>query len=191
MGNWNKPYLAGLGIFCGAMVLSLPRRGTTSGTILLAVAIVAALIVVITFVLQRRLCSVVDNARAHRPDAVVIPAYTTGEMIDLGLSVGASVQGWMAQGGNPIAVAVSPEQIEVWSGREAEPRWVVLRTAIQEIDLFTGVYGARGIDVVGVRAAAGGLLFVPAYQPLRNMGGSDVRGLQRAMTELGGPVRVP
>lgn len=190
MGKWNRPSLLGAGLFCVATGLALSRRGTTVGTMLMAVAVVIALGMLIAFVLHRRLCRAVENARERRPDAVVIPAYTTGEMVELGHSVGASVQGWMSQGGNPIAIAVRAERIEVWSGREPEPRWSVARADIEEIDLFTSVYGARGVDVLGVRAAAGGLLFVPAYRPLRNMGGSDPSGLQRALQDLGGPVRV-
>lgn len=115
-----------------------------------------------------------------------MPAYTTGEMIDLALQAGASARGWMVQGGNPVAIVVRPELIEVWSGREGEPRWSIPRSTIQEVGTFSGTFGARSVDVAGVRADGGGLLVIPAYQPVRNMGGSDARGLDQAVRALAG-----
>lgn len=185
MKSWNTPYLAGLGIFAGSAVLGIARRGTSSGVVLLSVAGVVGIIIIVVAVTQRRLGREVDNAAQRRPGAVVIPAYTTGEMIDLGLQAGASVKGWRAQGGNPAAIVVAPEGIEVWSGREPEPRWTLPRAEIQEVGLFSGTFGAREIGVAGVSAAHGGLMFVPAYRPLRNMGGADEPGLERALSELG------
>lgn len=180
----NKPYLAGLGIFCGAMVLGVIRRGTTLGNVLIAVAVTAALIMVITAVLQWRLARVVRNAGVRRPGAAVIPAYITGEQIELAVYAGAKVSGWMAQGGNAVAVTVSPDAIELWSGTEPEPRISIAPRNVLDVGVFSAAYGARDVPAVGVRTEQGGLMVVPAYRRVRNMGGPDAPGTERALATL-------
>ncbi len=144
---------------------------------------------ILSFVVLRSVL-VKRGAARHRPAALVIPAYTTGDLVDFVAKAGLSSHKWGGDGGTPIAVSVSDECVELWSGSEDEPRISLPRAEIGSAAVVSGEFGRkfgqpRTMRVIGLRTSIGILKFVPAYRSIRNTFGSTPTGLDRAISELG------
>ncbi len=190
----NRSYFLGLLGFTIFAILGIIKKGTTVGFILIAVAVVILICIPVVIALLRRLSSTVENAATHRPDAQIIPAYATGESRSLAAALGDPGKGWRSQGGNPLAIAVSADRVEIWIRKETTPRVSLATNRFTYVGVVQGQYGNRNVDTVAIFTEAGtdqdgeiyvgGVLFVPAYRPLRNMGGSDAAGITRAFEVL-------
>jgi hypothetical protein len=168
------------------LVLTVRRDGVGDATLWIALAIVLLICVVTVTVMLGRSGRVAANARQNRPDVVVIPAYSTAEAADEAATYAAPVPGLMGTGGSPMALVVTGARIEVWAGRRStSPSWVLRRPA--DATVVKAVYGTRSVDALSLTDGTGSVTVVPAYRPLRAMGGSSAEDLRRAVAEVGAP----
>lgn len=162
------------------------REGRSEAvTIWIALLVVAAIVVVTLSVVTRRAGACAANAARNRPGAVVVPGFTTVEMTDIARHQGASARGWMPMGGSPVAVVVTPTELEVWGRKDAGPRWVVQRTT-GGVTSNKAVFGNREVDAVWAHDGLAALVLVPAYRPLRAVAGWASADVDRAVGELTG-----
>ena len=129
------------------------------------------------------------NAQEYCPNATIIPAFTTREMLDLGYA-GVPIRGWTHRGGSGIAVAVFPDRFELWARRGKTPRWVIPRAEVQEMGFAEATLALRTVDSVGMVVGGHRMLFIPAYKPFKALLRSSAPGMEQALQELGGPVGV-
>ncbi|GAA4720573.1 hypothetical protein APR04_001661 [Promicromonospora umidemergens] len=166
------------------LVLTVQRDGLGDSTLWIALVIVLVICGITVAVMLRRSSAVVSNARQNRTDVVVVPAYSTGEAADEAASFANAVPGLMSTGGSPMALVVTEALVEVWAGRRSTaPSWTLRRPA--EATVVKAVYGTRSVDALHLSDGSASVTVVPAYSPLRAMGGSGKEDLRRAITEVG------
>lgn len=155
--------------------------GTTFWTALVIVLLICGVAVAVVL---GRSAGVATNARQNRPDVVVIPVYSTAEAADEAASFANAVPGLMGTGGSPMALVVTGAQIEVWAGRRSTaPSWTLRRPA--DATVQQAVYGTRSVDALHLSDGRMSVTVVPAYSPLRAMGGGSEKDLRRALAEVG------
>ena len=166
------------------LVLTVQRDGLGDATLWIALVIVLAICGVTIAVVLGRSAGVAANARQNRPDVVVVPVYSTGEAADEAASFANAVPSLMGTGGSPMALVVTGAQIEVWAGRRSTaPSWTLRRPA--DVTVVRAVYGTRSVDALHLSDGSASATVVPAYSPLRAMGGSSKEDLRRAVAEVG------
>lgn len=175
-----------IGLFCGTLALGLYRTGTT-GTVFLSIAAFLAVVLLAMWISARPLNAVIRHARRMRPTSAIVPAYTTAEMIDLALACGASISGWPANGGAPVALTVTNTALELWSGTEVEPRMVLPRDGATKTTIVMATYNSKTVQALGIRSASSALMLIPAYKPAYNKTRPDTAGLQTALATLRRP----
>lgn len=165
------------------LVLTIQRDGIGDSSLWIALLIVLVICGITVAVMLGRSKRVATNARQGRQDVVVIPAYSTAESAEEAGAYANKVPGLMGMGGSPLALVAAPGQIEVWAGRRSTaPAWIVRRPA--QAGVVQAVYGTRTIDALKVSDGATSATVIPAYSPLRAMGGSGKEDLQRAVAEV-------
>ncbi|MCK0118035.1 hypothetical protein MWU57_13430 [Isoptericola sp. S6320L] len=167
------------------LVLDLRSGDTEAATVWIALLVVLAIVAVTLLVVVRRVTACARHAARHRPGSVVVPGFTTAEMPDIARHQGATARGWMTMGGSPVAVVVTPTELEVWGRRDDAPRWVVQRTPDGVTD-GPAVYGGREVPAVWAHDGLAAVVFVPAYRPLRATAGTVGTDISRAVAELSG-----
>lgn len=166
------------------LVITVQRDGLGDSTLWIALVIVLLICGVTVAVMLGRSAGVAANARQNRPDVAVIPAYSTAEAADEAASYAGTPRGLMGVGGSPMALVVTSAQIEVWAGRRsAAPTWTLRRPA--DATVVQAVYGSRSVDALHLSDGSASVTVVPAYSPLRAMGGSSKEDLRRAVAEVG------
>lgn len=166
------------------LVLTVQRDGLGDSTLWIALVIVLLICGVTVAVLLGRAAGVAANARQNRPDVVVIPVYSTGEAADQAATYARRAPGLMGTGGSPMALVVTGTAVEVWAGRRSTaPSWTLRRPANAAV--VKAVYGTRSVDALSLSDGAASVTVVPAYSPLRAMGGSSKEDLRRALAEVG------
>lgn len=170
------------------LVVTVQRDGIGDSTLWIALLVVLVICGITVAVVVSRSSRVAANARRGRPDVVVVPAYSTAETSEEAAAHANVVPGLMGMGGSPMALVVLPDEVEVWAGgRGTAPSWTVRRPADARVG--RAVYGTRTIDALHVSDGRTSVTVVPAYSPLRAMGGSGKEDLRRAVAEIsaGGP----
>jgi hypothetical protein len=166
------------------LVLTVQRDGLGDATLWIALVIVLVICGITVTVMLGRSAGVAANARQNRPDVVVIPVYSTAEAADQAAAFGNPAPGLMGMGGSPMALVVTRAEIEVWAGRRSTaPSWTVRRPA--DATVAQAVYGTRSVDALSLSDGSTAVTVVPAYSPLRAMGGSSKEDLRRAVAEVG------
>ncbi|WP_275004464.1 hypothetical protein [Promicromonospora iranensis] len=183
----KKIWIGALVVFALAaalrLFLTIQRDGLGDATLWIALAVVLVICGITVAVMIGRSSRVASHARQGRPDAVVIPAYSTAEAADEAGSFAHAPPGLMGMGGSPMALVVTAGQVEVWAGRRSTaPSWTVQRPA--DAGVVQAVYGSRTIDALRVSDGRTSATVVPAYNALRAMGGSGKEDLRRAITEI-------
>ncbi|MGC5167665.1 hypothetical protein [Luteimicrobium sp. DT211] len=171
------------------LAVQVGRDGSDAAVWVIAVLVVALVVVVTVAVVLRRIGALARRVARRRPGAAVVPASAAAEMADVALALGASRRGISGQGGSVVAVAVLPDRLEVWVGKDDEPRWSVPRVQVASVHVASAVFGARHRDAVQVTVRSGAVVLavVPAYRPMRSMAGSASRqDLERAVREISG-----
>jgi hypothetical protein len=168
----------------------LQQGRSEAATIWIALLVVLAIVGVTLMVVVRRAAACAANAARYRPGAVVVPGFTTAEMTDIARHQGASARGWMPMGGSPVAVVVTPTELEVWGRKDTGPRWVVQRTP-GGVTSNKAVYGSREVDAVWAHDGLAAAVLVPAYRPLRATAGAVGTDVERAVAELTGATTDP
>lgn len=183
-------YIVSAVVFLAVCVARLVTGGTPAfWAFAIGIAVVGIVVAIVLPRTSRRLARTTDHALARRPGAITVPAYSCAEMHAIAQAHGVSAQGLSRHGGSPLAIAVLADRFEVWVRLEETPRWTVMRNPQTQVVSARGGYGNREVNAVAVVDETGtpGFLVVPAYRPIRNMGGSDAEGLQRALAALGAP----
>ena len=166
------------------LVGTAQREDLGGSTLVIALAVVLLACGITVAVMLRRSSAVASNARQNRPDVVVVPVYSTGEAADEAASFANAVPSLMGTGGSPMALVVTGAQIEVWAGRRSTaPSWTLRRPA--DVTVVRAVYGTRSVDALHLSDGSASATVVPAYSPLRAMGGSSKEDLRRAVAEVG------
>ncbi|MDR7382639.1 hypothetical protein [Promicromonospora iranensis] len=166
------------------LVLTVQRDGLGDSTLWIALVIVLLICGVTVAVVLARAGGVAANARQNRPDVGVVPVYSTAEAADEAAAYAGSGRGLMGMGGSPMALVVTGAQIEVWVGRRADaPTWTLRRPV--DAAVVQAVYGSRSVDALRLSDGTASVTVVPAYSPLRAMGGSSQEDLRRAVAEVG------
>ncbi|MFD2797417.1 hypothetical protein ACFS27_27940 [Promicromonospora vindobonensis] len=166
------------------LVLTVQRDGLGDATLWIALVVVLAICGVTVAVMLGRSAGVASNARQNRPDVVVVPVYSTAEAADEAATYAHPRPGLMAMGGSPMALVVTGTEIEVWAGRRSTaPSWTLRRSA--DAAVVQAVYGTRSVDALSLSDGSASVTVVPAYSPLRAMGGSSKEDLRRAVAEVG------
>lgn len=168
----------------GRLAIHLSRDDYEGATVWIALLIVLAICVVTVIVVLGRARGLAAHVEKRRPGARVVPAFSTAETVDQARAAGASARKMMPMGGSPVALAVVGDVIEVWVGRETGPRWAVRRTP-GGVRAASGTYGTRDVRAVLLSDGNTGVTVVPAYRPLRAMGGGATDDVDRALMELG------
>lgn len=165
------------------LVLTIQRDGIEDASLWIALVIVLLICGITVAVVVGRSGRVARNARQNRADVVVIPVYSTAEAAEEAGAYANKVPGLMGMGGSPMALVVAVGQIEVWAGtRSTAPSWTLARPA--QAGVVQAVYGTRTVDALKVTDGQVSATVIPAYSPLRAMGGSGKDDLRRAVTEV-------
>lgn len=168
-----------------------PKATNVSATVG-ALAIVGLILVGVfkgmLLLVRRRLTKTVAFPQRFRPGAAIIPGFTTRAMgeVSRGARWGSTGGRYYGEGGRPVAVVVLPDRIEVWSGRNNEPRLTFSRTQFHTIGVTPGSYGLQTVPCATVANSTDIVLqFVPVYRPsvFRD---SSAESLERAMRTLMG-----
>ncbi|WP_407319032.1 hypothetical protein UQW22_01280 [Isoptericola halotolerans] len=171
------------------LALDLRDGATDAAAIWVALLVVLVIVGAVLGTLRHRVAGCAAHAARRRPGMVVVPGFTTAEMPDVARHQGASARGWLAMGGSPVAVVVTPTELEVWARREEGPRWVVQRTPDGVTD-GPAVFGGREVPAVWAHDGLTAVVLVPAYRPLRAAAGTVGADVARAVAELRGAVPV-
>lgn len=178
-------WLVAIAVVSVVRLVLLVRSGEAGGAVIwIALMIVVALVVVVLAVQTGKVGKVVARVRAARPGALVVPAVSAAQMVDIARALGVPTRGLGAQGGTPIALAVLPDRIEVWGRTDEVPRWWIPRSTVRSVHVAPAVFGSRTLDAVWVMADAGAIAALPAYRPLRAQGGLVRDDLPRMVAEL-------
>ncbi|GAA1975289.1 hypothetical protein GCM10009718_09200 [Isoptericola halotolerans] len=192
--NMRTVFLAAmvtLAAVSGLRLVADVRAGDTdAAAIWIGLLLVVVILAVVFATMSRRVVSCAARAARHRPGMVVVPGFTTAEMRDIARHQGASARGWLAMGGSPVAVVVTPTELEVWGRLDDGPRWVVQRTPDGVTD-GPAVYGGREVPAVWAHDGLTAVVLVPAYRPLPAMVGRVGADVDRAVAELSGTAPVP
>ncbi|WP_141538608.1 hypothetical protein [Isoptericola jiangsuensis] len=167
------------------LTVDLRAGRSDAATLWIALLVVLVIVAVTLAVVTRRVAACAANAARFRPGAVVVPGFTTAEMPDIARHQGASGRGWLPMGGSPLAVVVTPTELEVWGRKDTGPRWVVQRTA-GGVTANGAVYGNREVPAVWAHDGLAAVVLVPAYRPLRAAAGMVAGDVDRAVAELSG-----
>ena len=163
--------------------LTIQRDGIEDSSLWIALVVVLLICGITVAVMLGRSSKVARNARQNRSDVVVIPAYSTAEAAEEAGAYANKLPGLMGMGGSPMALVIARGEIEVWAGpRSTAPSWAVHRPA--QATVAQAVYGTRTIDALHVSDGRTSVTVVPAYSPLRAMGGSGKEDLRRAVAEI-------
>lgn len=189
-------YLAAIAAAVGYTSFNLGPEGTdfsaTVAAISMSVLISVGILRLLFTSAVRRLAVPFGIAQRFRPGAVVVPGFTSAEMADVSRRAGWGMAGGKGYngGGRPIAVVSLPDRIEVWSGRNSQPRLTFMRAQIHAIGVSQGYYSYRKRPCVSVSDATGiVLIFIPNYKPsLVFSKAVGEMNLQRAVYDLTRPI---
>jgi hypothetical protein len=124
---------------------------------------------------------VVARAATRRPGSVIIPVSVVALSRNSGRELGLQVAGANTPGGNPGAVVVLRDRLEVWSGRSGEPRWSI-GLADVSIGVGTATVGRMTWDVVQLTDGPLSFAVAPRYTANPYQAGIYI---DRVLCELG------
>lgn len=183
-------FVVGLAVFtvlAVVRVVVLVRAGETAGSVVLVVSGAAGVLVGAVLVwMVLRVGLLRRRVAAARPGAVVVPGCVVAVMVAVARDRGVPRRPWALQGGQPVALAVTSADLEVWAGNASSPRWTIPLAAVGAVANLSGRYGPRKVQAVGVWDQDGALVaaLVPAYRSTKVLVGGSWDQRERARHDL-------